>query len=77
VSVDDDQGDGDTPDTFDDRLTDIRRLVGALTAETDVGRRQLHRFVIVRELALLAAGALQQIAAVLDELDELDDMGDV
>lgn len=62
-----DQGDG--PDTFDDRLADLARLIDTLADEIDGDRRLRHRAVIVRLLTLLASDAFARIAAQLDRLE--------
>lgn len=62
-------GDGDQPDTFDDRLADLARLIDTLVDERDEQRRLDHRRVVLRLLARLAADALARVAAQLDRLD--------
>lgn len=64
-----DDGQGDAPDTFDDRLADLARLIDTLADEADANRRVVHRLVIVRLLAALGADALTRIAAQLERLD--------
>ena len=64
-----DDGQGDAPDTFDDRLADLARLIDTLADEADDRRRLAHRAVIVRLLTRLAADALSRIAAELDRVD--------
>ena len=64
----DDQGDG--PDTFDDRLADLARLIDTLPDELDPDRRLRRRTIIVRLAALLVADATSQIALLLDPLDD-------
>jgi hypothetical protein len=73
VEPDHDDDQGDAPDTFDDRLADIGRLIDTLGDETDPHRRQLHRAVIVKLIALLGLSALDHIAAALDRLDAVRD----
>jgi hypothetical protein len=70
TDTDPDEHVGDAPDTFDDRLTDVRRLIDALVDELDDERRQHHRAVIVRLLTLLAADALARIAVELDRVGD-------
>lgn len=69
----DDADQGDAPDTIDDRLAAVARLVDTLRDELDAGRRARHRAVAVRLLARLLTDLLARVAAELDELDQVDD----
>lgn len=65
----DDVGQGDAPDTFDDRLADIARLIDTLADEATDVRRAAHRAIVVRLLTALAADALRRIADQLERVD--------
>jgi hypothetical protein len=60
---------GDAPDTVDDRLADIARLIDTLADEVDPGHRLAHRAVIVLLLARLGRDVLARVGELLDRLD--------
>lgn len=66
---DDDDGQGDGPDTLDDRLAAVGRLVDTLRDETDPDRRVRHRAVCLVLLARVGADALARIAVLLERLE--------
>lgn len=67
-NTDDTPPDGDAPDTFDDRLAAITRLIDTAADEIDERRRIARRALIVRLLLELAQETSRLIVIQLDRL---------
>ena len=68
-NTDDTPPDGDAPDTFEDRLTAITRLIDTADEETIEHRRIARRALIVRLLLALAQETNRLIVIQLDRLE--------
>ena len=60
---------GDAPDTFDDRLEAITRLIDAIDDELDALRRRRRAALAMRLLAHLAVEANRRVVIQLDRLE--------
>jgi hypothetical protein len=64
-----DDGPGDGPDSIDDRLTAIRRLIDTAGNDHDPERRHQRRVVAFGLLAQLGMDVLAVVALEMDRLD--------
>lgn len=69
TNIDDQQPDGDAPDTFDDRLFAITRLIDTADDELDEARRRRRLALVLRLLTALALDANRRIIIQLDRLE--------
>jgi hypothetical protein len=68
MSLNDFEPNGDAPDTFEDRLAAITRLIDTAGDELDVRRRLARRLLILRLLTDLAQESTRLIVIQLDRL---------